>query len=203
MACFWRSTCKLICSWPMLLKCRLKPARRHSPPGGRRITNRSGRIPTANWIDKAPFPVLLVPAEPQPRELRKIVFATDLSAGDVDIIHSLASLARPFNAEILIAHVTDEKYDTAAHQQRVNEFLSEVTGKANYGQIYYRHIKSMDFDHGLDWLSERGMINMLSMVHRPHPVWERLIKGSHTQKLAKHIHIPLLVFPPDAHSVCF
>jgi len=154
-------------------------------------------------VNKATFPVLLVPAESRPRPLRKIAFATDLSAGDVAIIHSLASLVRPFSAEILIAQVTDAKYDPAEHQQLVDRFLSEVTGKAGYGQIYYRHVKSMDVDHGLDWLSEHGMVDMLAMVHRPHPVWEQLIKGSHTQRLAKHTLIPLLVFPPDTHAVCF
>lgn len=154
-------------------------------------------------IDKATFPVLLVPNRPMPRQLRKIAFATDLSISDIELIHSLASLARPFNADILITHVTDAKYDAAAHQHLVDQFLREVTAKANYGQIYYRHIKSKDVDHGLDWLSEHSMIDMLAMVHRPHAVFERLLKGSHTQRLAKHITIPLLVFPPDAHGVCF
>lgn len=158
---------------------------------------------TRELIDKATFPVLLVPRVPVPRQLRKIAFATDLNKGDIELLHSLASLARPFNAEILIAHVTDAKYDTTAQRHLVEEFLSEVTAKANYGQIYYRHIKSMDVDHGLDWLTEHGMIDLLAMVHRPHLFFEQLIKGSHTQRLARHIRIPLLVFPPDAHSVCF
>lgn len=154
-------------------------------------------------IEKATFPVLLIPSKPAPRQLRKIAFATDLSKADIDIIHSLTSLARPFNADILIAHVTDAKYDQSVHQHLVDEFLREVTCKANYDRIYYRHIKSMDVDHGLDWLSEHGMIDMLVMVHRPHPVLERIIKGSHTQRLARHVQVPLLVFPPDAHHVCF
>ncbi|MFD2872895.1 universal stress protein [Mucilaginibacter ximonensis] len=154
-------------------------------------------------IDKATFPVMLIPNRPSTYQLRKIAFATDLSSSDIELIHSLVSLARPFSAEILIAHVTDAKYDPAAHQHLVDRFLSEVTSKANYNKIYYRHIKSIDVDHGLDWLSEHGLIDMLAMVHRPHPVFEQLLKGSHTQRLAKHIDIPLLVFPPDAHDVCF
>lgn len=154
-------------------------------------------------LEKATFPVLLVPPKPMPRQLHKIAFATDLSETDIDIIHSLTSLARPFNAEILIAHVTNAKYDPADHQQQVEQFLNGVSCKANYPKIYYRHIKSIDVDHGLDWLSEHGMIDMLAMVHRPHPVLERLMKGSHTQRLAKHIRVPLLVFPPDVNNVCF
>jgi len=154
-------------------------------------------------IDKATFPVLLVPNHPFPLQLRKIAFATDLSSDDIELLHSLASLAGPFNAEILVAHITDAKYDAATHQQLVDRFLSEVMAKANYGQIHYRHIKSIDVDHGLDWLSEHGMIDMLAMVHRPHPIFEKILKGSHTQRLARHIGIPLLVFPPDAHDVRF
>ncbi|MBB5396859.1 universal stress protein [Mucilaginibacter sp. AK015] len=154
-------------------------------------------------IDKATFPVLLIPNIPAPRQLKKIAFATDLNKGDIDLIHSLASLARPFNAEILIVHVTNDKYDAPAHQHLVDEFLNEVTAKAHYGQIYYRHVKSMDVDHGLDWLSEHGQVDMLAMVHRPHFYLEKILKGSHTQRLARHIRIPLLVFPREAHGVCF
>ncbi|GAB3915893.1 universal stress protein [Mucilaginibacter boryungensis] len=154
-------------------------------------------------LEKATFPVLLVPAKPMPNKLNKIAFATDLSKTDIDIIHSLTSLARPFNAEILIAHITDSKYDPAEHRQQVDEFLNEVTCKADYPNIYYRHVQSMDVDHGLHWLVKHGMIDMLAMVHRTHPVLEKLINGSYTQRVAKYIHIPLLVFPPDTHDVYF
>ncbi|MDP9077033.1 MAG: universal stress protein [Bacteroidota bacterium] len=147
-------------------------------------------------IDIACFPVLLIPATAVFKPVQKIAFATDLSKEDIEVIHSLASMARLFNAEILITHCTDEKYEKDVVEHEVDDFLCEVTSKANYDKIYYRHVKSIDLEHGLDWLTEHGQIDMLAMVHRPHHFLAKLLKGSYTQKMARHITIPLMVFPP-------
>src|SRR6185437_4004354 len=145
-------------------------------------------------IDKATFPVLLVPPHAVFKGINKIAFASDLSDDEIEVIHSLAGFAYKFNAEMLIAHVTDEKYEMA-HQHKVDSFLSDITGKINYPKIYYRHIKSLDVDHGLDWLTEHGQVDILAMVHKKHNWVEQIFEGSHTQKLAKHVEVPLLVFP--------
>ncbi|HEY0244131.1 MAG TPA: universal stress protein [Mucilaginibacter sp.] len=147
-------------------------------------------------IDIASFPVLLIPATATFNPVQKIAFATDLSEDDIEVIHSLASMARLFNAEILITHCTDEKYEKKTDTNKVDAFLSEVTSKANYDKIYYRHVKSIDVDSGLDWLTEHGQIDMLAMIHRPHHFLVKLLNGSHTQKMARRITIPLLAFPP-------
>jgi nucleotide-binding universal stress UspA family protein len=154
-----------------------------------------------DMIEAACFPVLLVPAQFIFRGIKKIAFATDLSVGDIEIIHSLAGIARCFNAEILITHITDKKYDVAETKRMVDGFLSQVSDRVNYPKIYYRHVKSMDVDHGLNWLAIHSMVDMMAMVHRPHDVLDKIFKGSHTQKLAKHITVPLLVFPNDCCAV--
>lgn len=152
-------------------------------------------------IDKACFPLLLVPSGATFKNIGKIGFATDLSGQDIDVIHSLAMVARMFNAEILISHVTDEKFEHQEHQHQIDSFLNEVTCKINYGKIYYRHIKQRSVDSGLDWLTEHGQLDMLSMVHRQHNVFSRIFVHSHTQKIARHIELPLLIFPDDYHSI--
>ena len=154
-----------------------------------------------DMIEKASFPVLLIPSTAEYKGIHKIAFATDLSNADINVVHALAGLASSFNAEILLAHVTDEKYDDQHHQHKVDSFLNDITCKINYPKIYYRHIKSMDVDHGLEWLTEHGQIDMLAMVHRRLNVFDRIFTGSHTQKLAKYIELPLLVFPAGYCSI--
>lgn len=154
-----------------------------------------------DMVEKASFPVLLIPSAVAYNGIHKIAFATDLSSGDIEVIHSLAGLAYFFNAEVLLAHVTDEKYDNPGHQHKIDSFLNDITSKLDYPKIYYRHIKSMDVDRGLEWLTEHGQIDMLAMVHRKHNIFDMLFNGSHTQKLAKHIELPLLVFPVGYCSV--
>ena len=146
-------------------------------------------------IDKANFPVLLVPAKSEFSGIRKIAFATDLSEKDIEVIHCIAGFAAHFNAEILLAHVSENNGEDIVHQRKITAFLSDVTCKINYPNIYYRHINQRDVDQGLDWLAEHGLIDILVMVHRHNNLIGDLFHRSHTQKVARHIEIPLLVYP--------
>lgn len=148
-------------------------------------------------IDKANFPVLLIPKVMVFRGLKKIAFATDLHKGDINVIHSLARLARVLDAELQIRHITDQKFEQGDEKLKADMFMAALSKKVNYEKMHYRHIKSMDVDHGLDWLQEHSLVDMIVMVHRPHNFLSKLILGSHTQQLAGHVTIPLLVYPPE------
>jgi nucleotide-binding universal stress UspA family protein len=152
-------------------------------------------------INEACFPLLLIPPNVIFKNITKIRFATDLSVRDIDVIHSLAVVARMFNAEILISHVNDEKFDDEEQQRQIDSFLNGVTCKIDYNKIYYRHIKQRSVDSGLEWLTEHGQLDMLAMVHRQHNTFSRIFVKSHTQTMARHIKLPLLVFPDDYHSI--
>lgn len=152
-------------------------------------------------IDHADFPILLVPPGTNFKPLKRIAFATDLTEGDLELIHSLALFAKPFNAEILIVHITPDDFDAEVHQKKVDDFLNEITCKVHYHKVYYRHVKDMGIDEGLTWLTKNVDVDILAMVHRRHTFLQRLFEGSHTQKLAVHVKLPLLVFPPKTHTV--
>lgn len=146
-------------------------------------------------IDHADFPVLLVPPQCTFERPEKIAFATNLDEADIKLISQLAAIVSPFNAEILLVHVTGEKYDKGELQKNTDNFLSEVTRETGYPKINYRHTQSRDVDAGLGWLSTHGKIDILAMAHRKPGVLGNLFETSYTQHLAKHIPIPLLVFP--------
>lgn len=150
-------------------------------------------------IEKAEFPLLLIPSGCTFNPLNKIAFATDLDSGDIDVLHSLASFARYFDAELVVVHVDNNpaKYDA----KKADVFLNEITCKINYDKIYYRELTSGSVNDGLDWLSEHGWVDMLVMVHRHNSFMDRLIKGSLTKKQARRIKIPLLVLPEGSSAV--
>lgn len=148
-------------------------------------------------MDHADFPILLVPPGVEFKRIEKIAFATDLSEGDIPLIHSLSLFARHFNAEILIVHVSPAGFDSDVHQDKIDAFLTEVTCKVNYPKIYYRHVKDMGVDEGLSWLTRHVAIDLLAMVHRRHHFMQRIFEGSRTKKMAGHLKLPLLVFPSE------
>ena len=158
---------------------------------------------TRSMIDASQKPLLIIPADvpiifPYKVKLspvKKIACATDLDSPDEDLecIYNLIPFARSLNAEILITHVCDEKEVQPAFQKRIDAFMKELTNNADYPGIYYRIVKNDKAEKGLNWLCAHGQVDILSMVHRKHGFFDTLLKGSYTQRLAKHLKVPLLV----------
>jgi nucleotide-binding universal stress UspA family protein len=148
-------------------------------------------------IDGITRPLLLVPASAPTTPVKKIAFATDFKHPEKDLesINDLIPLAKSLEAEILLTHIYDEKNQSPEFHKWIKQFLVDLSNSANYPHIYYRLVKNNQTENGLDWLCEHGQIDMLAMVHRPHNFFDNLIKGSHTQKMAARISVPLLVFP--------
>lgn len=153
-----------------------------------------------DMIDCTCYPLLLVPPSAAITPLKRIAFATDFQHPDTDLksIYQLIALARQLRADVLITHVYDKRHFDPEYQQWAERFLTDISNKANYPNIYYRTIESASPEAGLDWLCKNGQIDALAMVHYKHNFVEKLLKGSHTQKMANHIQIPLLVLP--AHT---
>ena len=148
-------------------------------------------------IDQTSKPLLLIPPQAQIASIKKIAFATDFKQPEKDLesIYNLVPFARLLNADILITHVNNEKYQLADFQNWLDQFLSELSNKADYPHIYYRIVKDSNTETGLEWLCGHGHIDMLVMVHRKHGFFDSIWNGSHTKKMAGQISIPLLVLP--------
>jgi nucleotide-binding universal stress UspA family protein len=151
---------------------------------------------TRSVIAKAGFPVLLIPSGYIFQPVKSIAFATDLSNSDINVLHTLACFAKAFDADIQVYHITDAKSEIAEDKLKADIFMKELCKKISYSKIHYHHIKSIDVDHGLTWLNEHGAADIIAMVHRPHNFLGSLFAGSHTQRLARHVTLPLLVLPP-------
>ncbi|MBE9584074.1 universal stress protein [Mucilaginibacter sp. JRF] len=145
-------------------------------------------------IGKTRLPLLLVPPKYRFKPIRRIAIATDLSEHEVEVIQSVASLARYFNAELVLFHVTDDK-QAAEYGNKIDAYLRYVTNRINYSNVFYRHVTSTGVNPGLEWIAEHGLVDMLAIVHQQHNFFDRLFNRSHSHHAAKHIDIPLLVYP--------
>jgi nucleotide-binding universal stress UspA family protein len=152
-------------------------------------------------IDSVKLPLLIIPAGYQFAGINKIAFASDFYKDDFNVIHSLSSLASCLNAELLIAHVVEDGAENQDRGARMTSFLKDIGNKANYPRIYYREVKSIDVDHGIDWLAEHGQIDMLVLVHQPKSFLERIFRHSHTKAIAGHINLPLIIYPGPTNTL--
>lgn len=151
---------------------------------------------TSKMINCATQPLLLVPGEVKFTPIKTIAFAIDLENAESDLeeVYKLIPLAKRLNAGILITHIHDEKYQTAALKKHMGDLLTELSSNANYAKISYRVVTSGNIEKGLTWLCEHAQIDMLAMHHRQHGFFDWITNSSHTQKMAGHLSIPLLVF---------
>lgn len=154
-------------------------------------------------IEEADIPLMLIPPDAKFKPIKTIAFATNLSEQDVAVIHSLASLARVFNAEILLIHVTDGQAAGKDPQTVASDFLTMITNRVNYPYIYYRSIEANNVDTGLAWLLEHRELEILAMVHRKHNMLDRLFNHSHSQHMARYSSLPLLIFPAANKAIVF
>ena len=150
-------------------------------------------------IETATVPLLLAPQNAKIAPFKKVAFATDFKdfEKDLEAIYALIPVLRLLDAELLITHVYDEKAQSPRFKKFIDDFLVDISNNADYPHIYYRMIKNSTPERGLDWLCEHGQVDMLAMVHRKHSLLNKLLKGSHTQKMAGHINVPLLVIPEN------
>lgn len=146
-------------------------------------------------IDQTKIPTLLIPKNASYRKVDKIAFATDLNVCDMNVIQNMTRQFCRFEPEILLCHINGLTSDFHDPYSKANIFLKNVTGKINYAKIYYRHIQQKNINDGLLWLTQKGDVDILAMVHRKKGMFADFAFGSHTQKMAKTISIPLMVLP--------
>jgi len=141
-------------------------------------------------VAKADCPVLLVPVGTDFQALKNIVFATDLNKTDIVRIDQLSELAKIFNAKLTVSHI--ERGNDKVEQLK---FINEMIKKTHYPDINFATQKNSDVDVELQSENFSYNADMLVLVHRKRGILETLFQGSHTQKVAQHISIPLLVYP--------
>lgn len=151
---------------------------------------------TREMVERADFPVLLVPFEAGFKKIEKIVFASNLSKDELEPLQVLSGFAAELNAKIIIAHITNKEVDPDGKQQHeIDEFFQQVIAEVNFPDIKYEYLWNVDVDNGLDWIAEEKNVDMVVLSHHQHHLLHRMFVGSHTQKLSRHIKVPLLVFP--------
>lgn len=153
---------------------------------------------TREVLNHSALPVLVIPEKAAFEPLHKIAFATDLDQSDLQVIQSLAGLARPFNAEILLTHLCES---TPENSRAVQDFLHEVTNNVSYPHFYYRHLEEKHLREGLHHMAKTVQADLVVMVHRHKDFLERLFSRSHSLDLAEHTLLPLLIFPSPAKSL--
>lgn len=146
---------------------------------------------SANVINSAKVPVLMIPENIQDFKIKLIGFAADLQKiEDIKKLRILVLLAKLTQAQIKIFHISTDIYDgTIEENARERMKLVESFTEVEHSYAWINNEEPID---GILEFVESHNLDMLAMFPRHHGFWDRLIHGSVTKKVAMKINIPLL-----------
>jgi nucleotide-binding universal stress UspA family protein len=144
-------------------------------------------------IDKAPCPVLTVPADHRFEQLTDLVYATDFEVEDLRALEKLVVLARAWNADVRVVHVTmDKEYAGASQMEWFKEMVAQ---KIDYDRIHFEVLKSDNIIYSLRDYSvsqHAGMIAMLERIQKG--AAKKLFHRDLVKQMASNSRLPLLSF---------
>ncbi len=143
-------------------------------------------------IEETTLPLLLVPRTTLINRIKNITFATDFEepGKDAEAIRRIVPLLNGLDCILELLHVGDERDNTFAAS-----VLTDIALNAGYQRTFYKLVNSRSFERGVEMLSYFGDADVVAVVHRKPSLLDRLFGTSHTQKIAIHTTMPLLILP--------
>lgn len=144
-------------------------------------------------IDKSPCPVLAVPSDHRFDTIDHIVYATDFELEDLHALEKVAELARSFNADLHIVHITDNRERYGPDQMAW--FKAMIKERIKFDALYFELLESSNIAGVLKEYSEKLGADMICMLERSN---RNLVKKWFHRDIVKQVadqnNIPLLSF---------
>ena len=152
---------------------------------------------TWNLIKKSNCPILAIPAEAFFKPIKKIVFATEFREGELPVINFLTQVAKQFDAELNVLHISASVLSKEIEKKVTSEFLSTLKDKIVYPDVKIHVIHNTDIVSGIAEFCELNKADWLVMAPEKPNFMEKIFNpsGSLTKKMNLHTTIPLLSIP--------
>lgn len=147
---------------------------------------------TTDLINKATFPVLVVPIEARFRVIKHIVFATDChEIHNYESLHLLKEISQHFGARINTIYIKQDD-ENSVEKEAVRCRLDEY-----FEGLHYTFHEALDDDlvNALNEFILKTESEIAVTIPRRHSFFQSIFSGSNTKELAFHTHVPLLALP--------
>ncbi|HVW13280.1 MAG TPA: universal stress protein [Mucilaginibacter sp.] len=151
---------------------------------------------TFSVIDQSSRPVLVIPHESRLVNIRKVLFATNYTDGDVGIVRYLVKLGHIFNFTLEIVHINLLDENDITRNLRELEFMRHMHQMPNDG-IIYKEAYGKNITRRLNRLCQESKADLLAFSHYKDSFFSRLFRRSVTRKAISAQTLPLLIFPAN------
>jgi nucleotide-binding universal stress UspA family protein len=157
---------------------------------------------TKNLIEKAPCPVLAIPADTSHVTIKTIVYATAFEEEDIHAIKKLIEIAKPLDAEIKVVHVATKKEYSGETQ--MEWFKSMLQERIDYPKIEFRLLFSEDiFDSLRTYLGDVDADLMTMLEREKRGVIKKWFHQDLVKKMESYGRVPLMSFNEHNHQTLY
>lgn len=146
---------------------------------------------TSSVLKEVPCTIIVIPPKAKFKQITKVAIATDLKHDSLLAVDEVVSFARELKAEIMFIHVED--YGDFNIDKKLQKMALKIQKQVNYNKIALSLYKDSEIESGLDLFIKKNKPDIFSMVTHLSKFPERLWKTSWTDRMSKHISVPLLV----------
>ena len=137
----------------------------------------------------AKAPVIIVPPNAKYNQLNKILLVYDFIKPPATIPLPLKKILNETNAKLYVLHINTN------HEKKV-DIEKESLALNNLFEGYekeYHFVTGDNFTEPINRFAEENKMDMIIKFPQKHTLFEAIFKKSHTNMLAFHTHIPLMV----------
>lgn len=145
----------------------------------------------AKLMSKVTCPVLIVPSKASYKGFSKIIYASSLMNSDIGVVKELTDLAKLYQAEVSILNIRE---DDQMAEDELFSFEKETRENTGYPKLDFIFFKGSNINKHIQDYSERNKADLIVMTVKKKTFLDKLFNSSHTEKMAYHTHVPLLVF---------
>jgi len=137
-------------------------------------------------------PVMLIPPKIEYLEIKDILFASDYTATEGQVLDKILKFAKTFNSALHFVHVNDHPNNLAISPEELI-FEKVFSSKNTETALYFAEVKDLNVTDGLNKYIQNHKIDLLTVVTQKRSFWERLFHKSTTKRMVLNSEIPLLV----------
>jgi nucleotide-binding universal stress UspA family protein len=160
----------------------------HRPDDGASVINMQ------SVLNRVMCPLLLVPEKYNLKDFERIVYIADLRYCQLPVVRYLTQLAKPYHANVQIAHHSAKGLPDMEEKYSHTFFREVISSNVQYDNLMFNNIKEKNLLKVVDVMVNVMHTDLLVLInHLFH--FEELVGSNIKPTLPEHIKIPLLVFP--------
>ena len=149
----------------------------------------------SHLINSANCPVLAVPPGTKYKDVKQIVYPTDLLHQEKNSLDWLVNYARLHKAKVHLLHISDQ-YDESNKKE-----FHDIVDELSYDFITFETVHGDDVPHVIVGISKDEEVSMISMTTHTTTLFDRIFHSSLTADVLERINIPFIGFSENNLSL--